>query len=470
VPERESTPDRSDKVSRLRLLERIRVQTPLPLRRPRRELLVLVLVAVAALTPLYAAMEPDSPRLCLSGSIVRGKVTIDNCIGDSIDRASYGGHVFTDKAPGMSILSIPAVEALRLPYSSNWTQHVGPRIWGIRVLTSGIGFLIGVLLLGRLAEGLAPGWGGATAVTFGLGSLAAPLAATTFGHVTAGTLAFGAFILAWGRRPGLAGLAAGSAVVVEYQTGLIGVVLAAYVALAGIRPLARYAAGAIPPLALLGFYDQVAFGSPFHLSYRYVANDYAGDQASGFFGIGIPRLHSIQEVFVGKEGILVVMPVVVAAAAGLIVLSRRYPLEALVCGAVTAIFLLLNVGYFLPYGGTSPGPRFLIPALPFLYLGLASAFAARPRITAALSAVSIVAMTLLTLTWASAQTSFFRQGVWGELARLPFNRAASPLVIHATKNVATLWTVDTKGAGMVLVAVAATAAWLIAVVRRPETR
>jgi hypothetical protein len=47
--------------------------------------------------------------------------------------------------------------------------------------------------------------------------------------------------------------------------------------------------------------------------------------------------------------------------------------EALTCAAATVCFLLINAGYFLPYGGNSPGPRFFAPALPFLAVGLAPA-------------------------------------------------------------------------------------------------
>ena len=48
---------------------------------------------------------------------------------------------------------------------------------------------------------------------------------------------------------------------------------------------------------------------------------------------------------------------------------------------MSAGYILANCGYFQPYGGDSPGPRFLAVALPFLALGLANAFAWRPRAT-----------------------------------------------------------------------------------------
>ena len=44
-------------------------------------------------------------------------------------------------------------------------------------------------------------------------------------------------------------------------------------------------------------------------------------------------------------------------------------------------FAASAAGYFDPYGGTSPGPRFFVPALQFLALGLAPAYARWPRLT-----------------------------------------------------------------------------------------
>ena len=47
--------------------------------------------------------------------------------------------------------------------------------------------------------------------------------------------------------------------------------------------------------------------------------------------------------------------VLAAAAWGLGLLWRNYRAEVAVCVAITGIFLLLNCGYFLPYGGTHYG-------------------------------------------------------------------------------------------------------------------
>ena len=263
----------------------------------------------------------------------------------------------------------------------------------------------------------------------------APLAASSFDHVLAGALAFGSFVLAWDRRFAAAGLLAGAAAVSDYPTALIGLTLAVYVALAGVRPLLRFAVGSASPLAILAAYDWAAFGSPFHLSYRYIANLYSSDQRAGFFGVHTPTAHGLHLTLVGDRGILLTMPVFLAALAGLVVLARRRRREAITCGVAFALLLLVNCGYFNPYGGISPGPRFLIPGLPFLALGLAPAFARWWRTTTVLAAVSLVAITTLTVTWANTQDMHYRDTVWGELWRFLQQRGSSRLVEILTKNV-----------------------------------
>ena len=107
------------------------------------------------------------------------------------------------------------------------------------------------------------------------------------------------------------------------------------------------------------------------------------------------------------------------AAAGLVLLGRQgYAAEAVVSAAVAAFFLLLDVGYFDPYGGDSPGPRFFVPALPFLALGLGPAFARRPRLSTVAAIASVVASVALLLTWPAEVNAahVYRWSVWGDLA------------------------------------------------------
>ncbi len=178
----------------------------IPWSRPKHELLLLLLVAAAALTPIYLVSAQDVSRLCLTRSLIQGRLTISPCVGHAFDRAQFGGRLYSDKAPGMSILAIPAVEAVGLPTSSRWRTGRDLAVWTVRVLTSGLAFVLLAFAVGRVSEGLSPRTGGIVLVTFALGTIDEALAATTFGHVTAGALCFGSFLLAWRKRHVLAGL------------------------------------------------------------------------------------------------------------------------------------------------------------------------------------------------------------------------------------------------------------------------
>ncbi len=382
-------------------------------------------MGIAALLPLAPVSSQDQSRLCLTEAVLHGRISNDPCFVVSADHAVHGGHLYSDKAPGVSLLELPAVAVLRPGPPQRWSSD-DLRVWGVRVLSVGLAFLMCALLVGRVGEGLAPGFGAITLVAFALGTLVAPLAALSYEHVAAGALAFAAFLLAWRRRHALAGLAAGATVLVEYECGIVVVVLACYVALRGWRALARFLAGLVPSAALLGAYDWAAFGAPWHLSYHYLASYYAGYQGRGLFGIGLPTAPGVIEVFAGTAGLLVVSPVLVMAALGLARLGRTYPAEAVVAAVVAGAYVLANTGYFQPYGGASPGPRFLTAGLPFLALGLAPAFAWRPRLALVLTVLSIVPMTAITLTWSSGNA--MSGTVWVQLARIPADLGSSTFV------------------------------------------
>ncbi len=401
----------------------------LPWDRPRHELLLLALVAVAALSPVHAPNAQDQSRLCLTLALTHGRLSNDACLATSTDRAAFGGHLYSDKAPGMSLLELPAAAAVRLK-PPPWPS-ASPQLWAIRVLTVGVAFLACAFLVGRVAEGLAPGLGGIALVTFALGTLVAPFAVANFDHVPAAALGFGAFLLAWRRAPLAAGLLAGLALAVEYEAAVILVIVGAYLARLGLRPLLRYLAGALPAALALALYDWGAFGAPWRLSYRYVTDQFP-EQGSGFFGIAAPTRLGIHEVFIGSGGVLVLSPVLVLAGVGLLLLARRFLAEAIVCIAVSLYFFTLNSGYYLPYGGISPGPRFLVPALPFLAVGLAEALARLPRLTTLVSLVSLVASTGVLVSWSTSQPD--RPVIWGLLARLPVDLGSSRLVSLLTAN------------------------------------
>lgn len=378
----------------------------------------LLLVVLSAFAFLYPVGSQDISRLGLTQSIaLRGSLQIDGYAFGTLtpDRSRYDGHYYSDKAPGMSLLALPAFELLRATGAVGreqqahgiWTSR--DALWWLRIATGGVVFLAGILVVGRIAEWLAPSTGAAVALALGLGTMFEPLAATTFSHVAAGTFSFLAFVFAWigggSRRLFhwlVSGVSAGLACLFEYGSVLAVAIVLVYLVVKARRPRAvlLYAVGASPALAALALYQRLAFGSPFHLPYRYIANEYASRQGEGIFGVASPHPSSLFHVVFGLRGLFFWSPLLAVASVGLVLLARRgYLLEALTCAAVAVFFLVYDAGYFDPYGGVSPGPRFFVPAIPFLVLGLVEAYRRWRRPTAAFVLVSILGMTLRSGTW-----------------------------------------------------------------------
>ncbi|MDP1849695.1 MAG: hypothetical protein Q8K79_18050 [Solirubrobacteraceae bacterium] len=209
----------------------------------------------------------------------------------------------------------------------------------------------------------------------------------------------------------LAGLLAGLAVVCEYPLAITAGIVGLYALMPRAPGLVRralaYGGGLAAGVAPLLAYQWWAFGSPLHLAYDNAiatpgrsGHAAIGLNESGFFGITVPRPEAALELLFSGRGLLTLAPVLVLAVAGVVALRRdgRHRAEATVIAAIALAHFVYNAGYWLPLGGGSPGPRFLIPILPFLALGLAVAWRRWPAVTLALTAISATTMVIATMT------------------------------------------------------------------------
>jgi hypothetical protein len=124
-----------------------------------------------------------------------------------------------------------------------------------------------------------------------------------------------------------------------------------------------------------------------------------GLNSHGFFGITAPRFDSALSLLLAGRGLLVLTPIVVMAIVGIFAMRREHRAEADTILAVAVVYFLYNSGYWLPFGGGTPGPRFLIPALPFVAIGLAYAYKRLPALTLGLAIPSTLMMLVGTLTY-----------------------------------------------------------------------
>jgi hypothetical protein len=155
-----------------------------------------------------------------------------------------------------------------------------------------------------------------------------------------------------------------------------------------------YAAGALAGVVPLLLYNRWAFGSPLHLSY----SSTVGFGRTGSFFLSRPSFRRVVEVLFAPAGIIRATPVIAMAFLGIVFLYRRHRLDALLVAAVALAYLLFESSYTTPFGGSSPGPRQLIPILPFLALPLASSYRRLPATTLVLAVVSAVEMIAATFT------------------------------------------------------------------------
>ena len=148
----------------------------------------------------------------------------------------------------------------------------------------------------------------------------------------------------------------------------------------------------------------MAFGSPTSLGYAHLQSGvFAEGRAQGILSI-VPTLVVLADLLFGPRGLLVLAPWLALAPLGLFALrSRAVRAEVLVSAAICAAFLTYNAGALTPFGGWTPGPRFLSPALPFAAILVALAPRRIRPITAVLMAWSVAVMLVATATRPNAE-------------------------------------------------------------------
>jgi 4-amino-4-deoxy-L-arabinose transferase-like glycosyltransferase len=335
----------------------------------------------------------------------RGEAKIDRYQSLTIDKAQFGDHYYMDKAPGMTLMAVPAVwglEQLTGVRSSDQVIDVtNPRLASFMRLRLRVAVAIGAAVLTAFASVLlldmatgvtgSPAAGLYAALSYALGSIVWGWSTTMLGHAPVAALLLIATWAIWRgtstprdltrwRYPVMAGLALGWAVVIEFPAALGGVALGGW-AIWRTREVAWGARRSILGIALCGgvaallplfAYNLFAFGTLFRLGYQGVVG-FNGMQ-QGLFGLTYPKPAALFGILFGvRRGLLWVSPVILLGVFGLMRMVRARETRdiGIAAAVVIGIVLTVNASYVYWDGGASIGPRHSVPAIPFLALGLA---------------------------------------------------------------------------------------------------
>jgi hypothetical protein len=343
------------------------------------------------------ALNPNNATRIYAGIalVERGDARIDRYQALTIDKAEFGGHFYMDKAPGMTLLALPAMaiaDHISAPleyvpptlYDANFEHYMTIRLRLAVALGSAVITALAALAMHDLGLRLTGSTSGALVASLGF-ALGTPVwgwSTTLFGHAPVAGLFVIAVWALWRAGEGrnmrfaaIGGAALGLAVLIEFEAALAGSVIAIWGALrlwrADRRAVAAAAvAGLVTLLVPFMTYNMIAFGTPFRLGYQGVVGFAGMDQ--GLFGLTGPKPMVLLKILIGmRRGLLWVAPVLVLAVVGLWLLGRKHRGLAVMLAAAALTVLLVNSAYVYWDGGHSTGPRHSIPAMGLIAIGLA---------------------------------------------------------------------------------------------------
>lgn len=359
-------------------------------------LLVFLVVLVSCSYFFTGGGWNQASRYNLVRAIVEhGTLQIDRYHQNTGDKAQHAGHYYSDKAPGASLLAVPFVVAANTVASPFAISETKKLLIGARVtifVTSALPTALAaaaIYFIGRRLGGSAES-SAVAGLGYGIGTPAWAYGTLLFGHA----LAAGCLVVAfWAAlkliqnhwilgRHGLlfsVGLSAGWAVVTEFPAAIVAVMLAIAVlvrlprtdTLGWLGAVGMLVLGALGPGLVLATYNQLAFGSPFHLAYSSVVG-WEGMQ-TGIFGVTLPKGDVVYQLIFGeKRGLIRHAPILLLAPAGLMALIAKpgHRFVGVFCLGAFGYYLLMNASYHYWTGGYSYGPRHLAAGLPFLCVGL----------------------------------------------------------------------------------------------------
>ena len=333
----------------------------------------------------------------LTRSIVeRHRLDIDSYRDNTADLSFYGGHAYSNKAPGLSILTAVPYAAIHAWAGAPQASLQLTRTTYVCTLLvcgtsgAGIGLLLFVMLRRR-------GFSNLLCASIGLvAGLATPLFAYStmlFAHVPSAFFLLLAMHLIERGRFASAGAALGCASLLSYPSIPAAMVMLGVIGASTtprLRNVLRLVAGAAPFAIALGWYQVAAFGSPFRTSIATV-NPLFRDE-SAFLGVlsgfRVEALFGI--TFSPYRGLFYLAPVLLIAGPGLLAMVKRERGTAAIVAFSTTALLVINASFNGWHGGWAIGPRYLLGVVPLLMIAVCYGADRFRLLFALLSAISLL--------------------------------------------------------------------------------
>lgn len=363
--------------------------------------LIAIAVAYLYLFPYFPKINSanELPRIYLIKAIAdEHRFAVDTGVKrwvDTGDISPSGGHKYSNKAPGSSMMAAAPYFVVRVIAGE---PSLAATFWIARVFAGILPMLAFLVLLYRFLERVAPDPAirKLVLVAYALGSMAMTYSILFYSHQLAAICAASAWILALdvvdGRRPMramvVAGALAGASPLVDYQAVFAIVPVAIYVLVRMVpsrdwprektlRAVGLATLGAAIPIAILLGYHTVCFGSPLRTGYD-ASTVYAHHHQQGFLGITELRWEAFHGSFFAPDnGLFALSPWLLLAIPGGVLAWRVRERGIVVVGAcVAAIFILFISSINFWRGGWEVGPRYITAMLPFLVPLVAAALQA----------------------------------------------------------------------------------------------
>ena len=344
----------------------------------------LSVIALAATYTHVGLTVNDGSRYCLAQAIaLDGSFEIGarylRAVGTAgaIDKISYEGRVYSDKAPLGSFLAAP-VAWLANALGLGERAAIYACSLAIAAMPAGVACAC-VFLVARSIGATAPRAVFAS-LALGAGTNLLYWSTLMFSHALSAALVVASYALVRrGTTSGAlatAGLVGGLGVASDYYVLLLLPGLGLYVlARHGWRKAIAFGAGAAVAGVVPALYHHALYGQPLVLPYRYHAT-FSFVHDAGFYGISVPRQFAVLDILVGKGfGLCFWNPVFLVSFAALPGFVRRHRADGVLLVGSLAVLLWVGAGHTqVGYGyGWSWGPRYLVPLYPLLVVPLALA-------------------------------------------------------------------------------------------------